>query len=185
MERIIFISLRWTKGSSSVVFYSPSLEIRTVWSSEGCQHPTLFMPLLNFPHSWMKGVWALLFGQTTSQSKNKLTPIESGPCSECCQPPWMPCMQVGGELRGVSSPLPAWGDRRHCYQQWDIVDKRLLPLLYPRTCTKMFKHLKTGKIGKFCSRTMRESSSLCIKESGENIRQKTIILSWAPFPVLV
>lgn len=71
-------------------------------------------------------------GQTTSQSKNMLTYIEFGPCSECCLTPWNIASREVGKLlcqrQGEVSPFPSAEGGRHCYKWRDASYKGLLSL---------------------------------------------------------
>lgn len=141
-------------------------------------------------HCWIshRAGWKMCVGisvgQTTSQSKNMLTYIEFGPCSERCLTPWNTAFREVGKLlcqrQGEGSPFPSAEGGRHRYQQWD---KGLLSLWLASTAA-LHSHASEGHMDTFWSRIKRKQQQFCQgKWSGENIRQKTIILIWAPLPV--
>lgn len=150
------------------------------------QHLILFMPLLNFPHSWMKDVCGH-FCWTNHKPKQKYANIHW-----IWTMFWMlsdtmkHCFQGRGEAvvskarRGL--PISLFREREALLPaMWRFLQGTTFSVTPKQE--NYHRHLKAKWVNSEAE--LRESSS-SIKEkwSGENIRQKTIILIWAPLPVL-
>lgn len=165
-----------------------TLEIRSGWSSEGCPTSHIVHATAEISHraGWRMCVGTSV-GQTTSQSKNMLTYIEFGPCSECCLTPWNTASREVGKLlcqrqgEGSAFPSAEWG--RHRYQHGDVFYKGLLSLWHSSTAAQD-SQTSEGQMDTFRSRIKRKRQLCQGKWNEENITQKTIILIWAPLPVL-